>query len=332
MARKVTFITGQWADLPFTEVCRKAREFGYDGLEVACWGDHFDVLEGAKSKAYCDERRKILADNGLGCWALATHLAGQLTTDPNTDARSDGFCMDKSCWGDPEKKRVWAVEQMLAAADAAKNMGVEVVTGFMGSPIWHMWYSFPPASKKMIDDGFAMVREIWTPILEKFKKNGIKFALEVHPTEIAFDAWSAQRLLDEFDNDPTLGFNFDPSHLQWQGMDPVRFLRRFIDRVYHVHVKDVAVNMDGEAGLLGSHLEFGDLRRGWDFRSPGRGDVDFDGIVRVLNAGNYQGPLSVEWEDPGMDREYGAREACQFVRKVDFDPSKIAFDGAFETK
>jgi sugar phosphate isomerase/epimerase len=84
-----------------------------------------------------------------------------------------------------------------------------------------------------------------------------------------------------------------------------------------------------EAGVFGGHVEFGDARRFWDFRSLGRGSVDFEAIIRALNDINYDGPLSVEWEDSGMDREHGAREACEFVRKVDFAPSAVAFDAAF---
>ena len=123
--------------------------------------------------------------------------------------------------------------------------------------------------------------------------------------------------------------NFDPSHLLWQGVTPHIFLEDFIDRVYHVHVKDATVNLDGRNGILGSHIEFGDSRRGWNFRSPGRGDVDFESIVRVLNAYGYSGPLSVEWEDSGMDREYGAAEAVTFIKnKMDFQPSAIKFDEA----
>jgi sugar phosphate isomerase/epimerase len=151
----------------------------------------------------------------------------------------------------------------------------------------------------------------------------------VHPTEIAFDLITAGRALAAIDRREEFGFNFDPSHLLWQGVDPVEFLRSFPDRIYHVHVKDVAVQLNGRAGILGSHLPFGDPRRGWDFRSPGRGSVNFEEIIRTLNLLKYEGPLSVEWEDPGMDREAGAKEACQFVQNLDFTPSRAAFDAAF---
>ena len=165
-----------------------------------------------------------------------------------------------------------------------------------------------------------------------FDECGVKFALEVHPTEIAFDYYSTKKLLETFNYRPTLGINFDPSHLVWQGMDPALFLRDFADRVYHVHMKDVKVRLDGRAGILGSHLEFGDLRRGWNFVSLGHGNVNFDDITRELNACGYDGPLSVEWEDSGMERMYGAKEALEFTRRMNFEPSNVAFDAALKTE
>ena len=219
---------------------------------------------------------------------------------------------------------------MMATARAAKAMGVGVVNGFMGSPIWKAWYSFPPTPEEMIEAGFTKIFKLWTPIFDEFDRRGVKFALEVHPTEIAFDLYTADRLLTKFNRRATLGFNFDPSHLVWQGLEPHLFIREFADRIYHVHMKDAALTLDGKAGILGSHLPFGDLRRGWNFRSLGHGDVPFEEIIRELNAAGYQGPLSVEWEDMGMDREYGAKEACDFVRSINFSPSTTAFDKDFK--
>ncbi len=328
MARKVTLFTGQWADLPLAELAKKMAAFGYDGLELACWGDHFDLKLGAESKTYCDEKKGLLAQHGLGIWAISNHLAGQLICDPNFDARSDGFA-PKELAGNAEAKRQWGIQQMKYAAKAARNLGIDVVNGFTGSPIWHMIYSFPPTSKQMIAEGFDYFARTFNPVLDVFKENGVRFALEVHPTEIAFDIVTAARTLDVLKRRPEFGFNFDPSHLVWQMVCPVRFLREFNDRIYHVHVKDAKVTLDGKTGILASHLDFDEPGRGWNFRSPGHGDVNFEEIIRELNLINYQGPLSVEWEDCGMDREFGAADACKFVRGMDFASSKLQFDAAF---
>jgi len=331
MNRPVTLFTGQWADLPLAELAEKAASWGYDGLELACWGDHFDVEQAAKNKKYCQARKNLLADHGLQVWSISNHLAGQLICDPDNDSRTDLFAPKKLA-GNADAKRQWAVEQMKLAAVAAKNMGVKVVNGFTGSPIWHMLYSFPPVSDRMIDDGYAYFAELMNPILDVFQDNGVKFALEVHPTEIAFDIITAKRVLKALDNRPEFGFNFDPSHLYWQMVDPVRFLQEFPDRIYHVHMKDAAVTLDGYTGILGSHLNFGQPGRGWDFRSLGHGGVNFEAIIRELNRLGYRGPLSVEWEDCGMEREYGAKEACEFVHKHDFPSSSVQFDAAFDEK
>jgi len=234
--------------------------------------------------------------------------------------------------GDPERVNRRAAAALADTARAAQKLGVGVVNGFTGSSIWPYLYSFPPVSQKMIDDGFALLAERFHPILDVFGECGVKFALEVHPTEIAFDLYSAQRALETLDRREEFGFNFDPSHLIWQGVDPVEFIRAFPDRIYHVHMKDAIVKLDGRSGILGSHLNFGDARRGWDFRSLGRGGVNFEEIVRALNEIGYTGPLSVEWEDSGMDRDHGAKEACEFVKRIDFEPSRVAFHAAFDKR
>lgn len=329
MARPVTLFTGQWADLPLSELAKSASEMGYDGLELACWGDHMEVDKAAKDKDYCDAKHALLAEHGLKCWSISNHLCGQLVCDPNDDSRSDAFA-PPDCAGDAEKKRAWAVETMKNTARAARNMGLSVVNGFTGSSIWHMLYSFPPVSDAMIDEGFKYFAEMWNPIFDVFDECGVRFALEVHPTEIAFDIYTAQRALEAVGHRETFGFNFDPSHLHWQFVDPVEFINAFPDRIYHVHMKDAATTLDGKSGILSSHLNFGDHRRGWDFRSVGRGDIDFEPIIRVLNRIGYEGPLSVEWEDSGMDRIHGGRESCAFVKDLDFTPSNVAFDAAFD--
>ena len=328
MTRPITLFTGQFADIPLADLATKAKGWGYEGLELACWGDHVDVERAAKDLKYAKSRGEILADNGLKLFAISNHLAGQLVCDLNNDSRSDMFA-PKDCAGNAEKKRKWAVQTMKYTAKAAKNIGVKVVNGFTGSSIWHFLYSFPPVSDQMIEDGFAQFAKLWNPILDEFDKCGVKFALEVHPTEIAFDIVTARRALKAVGNRKAFGFNFDPSHLHWQMVDPVAFLKAFPDRIYHVHMKDAAVTLDGTSGILSSHLNFGTPGRGWDFRSLGRGQIKFEEIIRTLGAINYNGPLSVEWEDAAMDREFGAAEAAAFVKKLDFPKSDRVFDEAF---
>ncbi|MEA2012588.1 MAG: sugar phosphate isomerase/epimerase [Verrucomicrobiota bacterium] len=329
MSRPVTLFTGQWADLSIEEMCKKAESFGYDGLELACWGDHFEVDKA--DKTYCQAKIELLKKYNLNVYAISCHLAGQAVCD-RIDERHKAI-LPEYIWGngDAEGVRQRAAQEVIATAKAAKRLGVTVVNGFTGSSIWHMLYSFPPVSPEMIEAGYQDFADRWIHILDEFQKIGLKFALEVHPTEIAFDITSAERALEALNGHPAFGFNYDPSHLGYQGVDYIEFIHKFSDRIFHVHMKDVYWSMTPtKTGVFGGHTEFGELGRYWDFRSLGRGSVDFQEIIRALNKINYSGPLSVEWEDSGMDREHGAKEACDFVKNIDFPPSNIAFDGAFD--
>ena len=332
MARPVTLFTGQWADLSLEVLAEKASSWGYDGLELACWGDHFDVQKALSEPDYCKGRHELLARYGLKVWSISNHLVGQAVCD-NIDARHKAI-LPAHVWGngDAEGVRSRAAAEMEDTARAAAKLGVEVVNGFTGSSIWHLLYSFPPVSAGMIDEGYADFAKRWNPILDVFDEVGVRFGLEVHPTEIAFDLSSAQRAIDALDGRRAFGFNYDPSHFAYQGVDYVGFIRAFADRIYHVHMKDVWWSpVATRSGVFGGHLDFGHPDRHWDFRSLGRGGVDFEEIIRELNRIGYDGPLSVEWEDGGMDREHGAEEACDFVRAVDFKRSDRAFDAAFDS-
>ncbi len=326
--RPITICTGQFGDLPLSEVAEKMSAIGYEGLEIAI-ASHLNVHRYVEDAAYREEIQGILEKNHLHIWAISAHLAGQCVGDLY-DPRLDNFAPDALA-GKPEEIRQWGIEEVKTATKAAQMMGVKILTCFTGSPLWRYWYSYPQTTPQMIEEAYTKIKELWTPIFDYMDTCGVKFALEIHPTEIAFDYYSAKKLLEVFDYRPTLGFNFDPSHLLWQGMDPKLLIRDFPDRIYSVHMKDVKLNLDGRTGLLGSHLEFGDTRRGWNFVSLGHGDVDFDGIIRELNAIGYEGPLSVEWEDSGMERMFGAREAYEFTKKINFQPSEVAFDAALKT-
>jgi len=330
MSRAITLFTGQWADLSLDALAKMAADWGYDGLELACWGDHFEVDKALSNDKYCQSRHDILAKHGLKVWAISNHLVGQAVCDV-IDERH-GRILAPRIWkdgkGDVQGR---AAQEMIDTGKAAAKLGVKVVNGFTGSSIWPKIYAFPPTTDAEYEAGFKDFAARWKPILDEFKKAKVKFGLEVHPTEIAFDIFSAKKAVDAVKGHSAFGFNFDPSHLAWQLVDPVEFLREFGDRIFHTHMKDVFVDLEpGRAGILGSHLGFGNANRRWDFRSIGHGVVNFPAILRTLNAIGYDGPLSVEWEDPHMAREHGARESVEFLRKIQFPSAAAAFDKAFE--
>jgi sugar phosphate isomerase/epimerase len=329
MARPVTLFTGQWADLPLETLAAKAAAWGFDGLELACWGDHFEVDRALADSSYVESHRALLDRHGLLCLAIGAHLVGQAVCDP-IDARHEAI-LPPEVWGDgdPEGVRSRAAERLKDTARAAALLGVTQVNGFTGSAIWHLIYSFPPNDFADVERGYEDFAERWGPIIDVFDAEGVRFGLEVHPTEIAYDFVTTRKTLAAIGHRPGFGINLDPSHFAHQHLDPAAYALEFADRIYHVHVKDSEKRLDGRRSILASHLNFGEEARGWDFVSPGHGDVDFGELVRALNRIGYTGPLSIEWEDSGMDREWGARDALAFVRRVDFEPSAIAFDKAF---
>lgn len=345
MARPVTLFTGQWADLPLEKLAPLVKSMGYDGVELACWGDHFDVDAAASSKDYVKKKWELLQSHGLTCYAVSNHLVGQAVCD-RIDERHKAI-LPADVWGDgdPEGVRKRAAKKLITTAKAARAFfdarpagsaavaHPPVVNGFTGSSIWHSLYAFPPTSAAYWDAGFKDFGRRFGPILEAFEKVDVNFALEVHPTEIAFDTASAQRAVQAVGGHRRFGFNYDPSHLGYQGVDYVKFIRTFSTHIFHVHMKDVWWGHgDGTVGVFGGHAGFGDARRYWDFRSLGHGDIRFEDVIVALNDIGYRGPLSVEWEDIRMDRVHGATEAAAFVRKVDFPSSAVAFDAAFEKK
>ncbi len=343
MPRPVTLFTGQWADLSFETICEKASRFGYDGLELACWGDHFEVDKALADDGYVKGRWEMLGKHGLTCHAISAHLVGQAVCDLIDERHKAILPPDIYGDGEPEGVRQRAAKRMIETAHAARKFmdakphqdaasaKPAVVNGFTGSSIWHSIYAFPPTTQAYWDKGFKDFADRFGPILDSFDEANVNFALEVHPTEIAFDIATTHRAIEAVGEHKRFGFNFDPSHFGYQGVDYIQFIRTFGDRIFHMHVKDAWWGHgDGTVGVFGGHTDFADPRRFWDFRSPGRGDVKWEEIIVALNDVGYNGPLSVEWEDTRMDREHGAAEAASFVRKLDFKRSEIAFDAQFD--
>lgn len=333
-ANPVTLFTGQWADIPLREVAKLAATWGYDGLEIACSGEHLDVRRVIDDEHYLADRRRILEDHGLNVWAISHHLAGQAVCDDPIDFRHRAI-LSSRIWGDGDAEgvRARAADELKHTAIAARKLGIDTVVGFTGSRIWPYVAMFPPVPPDVIDAGYEDFARRWNPILDVFDSEGVRFAHEIHPGEIAYDYYTSLRALDALDHRQSFGFNWDPSHMMWQNVDPVAFITDFSDRIYHVDCKDTRLRKpNGRYGVLGSHLPWGDPRRGWDFVSTGHGDVPWEDCIRALRAADYTGPISIEWEDAGMDRLTGAEEALRFVRSLLWDRPAASFDAAFVQK
>jgi len=330
MPRPVILFTNGWTDLPLADLASRAADWGYAGLELCCWGDHFEVQRALSESDYISQKLDLLSGHDLQVPVLSNHRTGQAVCDP-IDIRHKAILPDY-VWGDgkPTGVRQRAAEEMAATFQAAQKLGASIVGGFTGSPLWSYVAGYPGPTPEIIAAGLQDFVKLWAPVLDVAREEGIRFAFEVHPGQIAFDLYSAEIVLDALHGRPEFGFTFDPSHLHWQGVDPIEFVRRFGDRIYHVHIKDAVLTLNGRSGVLNGYLPSGDPRRGWQFRSPGRGGIDWEGVIRVLNEVGYTGPLAVEFHDRGMDREAGAREACEFVKRLDFEPATPVGGGAFK--
>ncbi len=319
MARPIVLFSGQWTDLPLEELAQKAAEWGYQGFELCCWGDHFEVQRALSEDDYCQKKLDLLGRFDLQLAVLSNHRVGQAVCD-RIEPRHQRILPDY-VWGDGDGEgvRQRASEEMVATIRAAQKLGVSVVTGFTGSALWPGVQGYPQNNADEVADGLRAFARQWQPLLDVCQEAGVRFALEVHPGQVAYDLFSAEMVLDALDGREEFGFTLDPSHLHWQGVDPVEFVRRFPDRIFHVHMKDIALTLNGRSGILGSYLPYGDPRRGWEFRCPGHGGIDWEGLIRAFSAIGYDGPLAVEWSDASMHREFGAEEAYKFVKRLDFE-------------
>jgi sugar phosphate isomerase/epimerase len=331
MKRPITLFSGQFADLTVEDFAKRSADWGYDGVELACWGNHFNVPLALREPEYAKSVRTALDNENLVCTVLSSHLVSQAVGD-RVDARHQRL-LPATIWGDgePEGVRLRAEERMKDTARAAALFGADTIVGFTGSSIFHMFNGWPPISAAEVDAGYDDFAERWSRIMDVFEAEGVRFALEVMPGQIGYDIYTVHRALDAIGNRASFGINFDPSHLHWQMLDEVAFLREFSDRVYNVHIKDARRTLDGRRSILGSHLPSGHAERAWDFVSVGHGDVPFESIIRTLNDVGYDGPLAVEWEDSLMDRQIGAAESVEYLRRLSFDEPDSAWFSSFIT-
>jgi sugar phosphate isomerase/epimerase len=309
---KIGIFTALFGDWPLEKVARHVAGLGYEAVELPLWdgNGHASLKEllggGAKTL------KQMLADNGLAISALNHGVAGQLSMGPH-DSSTDVWAPGMN----PEQKIAWAVEQLKMAARAAGELGVPVVNGLIGSHVWDKWYIFPPANEKLYEEGFSLFAKRWNPVLDEFKKCGVKWGLEVHPTGIAYNIETAQAALAALDHRPEFGFNFDPSHLVWQLIDPVIFIKSFAGRIYHCHAKDGELQEDEvhRSGVIptGSWMR---PDRGFRFRVPGWGQVNWRRVITALVSAGYDYVLSFEHEDPVMSPEDGAEQAIRYLKPL----------------
>ncbi len=306
-------------------ITRWAGDLGYKGVQVPTWeAGLIDLEKAAESMDYCDELKGICAENGVEITELSTHLQGQLVAvAPAYDELFDMFAPGE-VHGDPRARQEWAVNQLLLAAKASRNLGLSAHVTFSGALLWHLMYSWPPRPPGIIDTGFAELAARWLPILDAFEEAGVDLCYEIHPGEDLHDGVSFERFLEATGNHARCNILYDPSHFMLQQLDYVQFIDIYHERIKMFHVKDAEFNPDGRQGVYGGYQDW--VNRAGRFRSLGDGQVDFSAIFSQFAKYGFDGWAVLEWECCLKHPEDGAREGVDFINHHIIRTTDKAFD------
>lgn len=320
MPRQLALFTGPWADQPLEAVAAKASDWGYQALDLACWGEHLAVQKALAEPAYCRSILDTLEQHELSLVAISNQSVGQAVSD-QLDARHQASLPDW-VWGngDPQGVAARAMQEMIDTARVAQQLGINLVVGATGSPFTAMHYGVPPATSAIIEAGWQAFSSRWRPILDAYAQLGCRFACEIGPAQTAFDQTTTEATLQALEGHPAFGLAFTPAALHWQGADPCEYVRAYGERIWHVLVQDAAVTLNSRSSLIGSLLPAGHPQRGWNYRTLGQGNIDWPTLMRALHHARYSGPLTLAYVDADIDRDYGAAESAPLLRRLSFEP------------
>ncbi len=316
MSLPVLLCTNSFRDLPLADLSVSAAEWGFDGFEAVLGPGHWDLDRISQNPAWLDQIRASLQQHRLDIPLIAAHGLTTVFGDPYGPHWRR--ILPASVWGegDPASVVARAQREFQKLIQSAERFGIGMISGFTGSPLWGRLWTYPAPDAAEVDAAFAQLASIWRPLLDLCLGSGVRFAVEIHPGQMAFDIPTAHRLLESLDGHQALGFVVDPAHMVWQGVDPVQFVREFADRIWHVHLKDVSNRLDGSTSLLNSCVLSQHAPRPVEYRLAGRGSVDWESLARMLNRIGYAGAVAVEGRDPHLDRSFAAAEGCQFGKRL----------------
>lgn len=309
----------------FENICKWAADLGYKGVQIPTGEDRLiDLKTAAESKTYCDDLKGRAADCGVEISELSTHLQGQLVAvHPVYDAQFDAFAPD-AVKKNPKARQEWAVQQLKWAAQASRNLGIDVHVTFSGALIWHTMYPWPQRPKGLVEAGFKELAARWQPILDVYEDNGIDLCYELHPGEDLHDGVTFERFREATGNHQRVNMLYDPSHYILQQMDYLAHIDIYHEFIKMFHVKDAEFNPTGRSGVYGGYQDW--VNRPGRFRSPGDGQVDFKNIFSKLSQYGYDGWAVMEWECCIKSPEQGAREGAPFIQKHIIEVTEKAFD------
>lgn len=322
------FLAQFMGDAPFNTMenaCRWMADAGYKGVQIP--SDNpvcMDLKLAAESKTYCDAFKGQCAEWGVEITELSTHIQGQLVAvHPAYDTAFDAFA-PKHLHGKPDARQAWAVEQVMFAAKASQNLGLDRSVSFPGALVWPYMYPWPQRPAGLVEEGFKELAKRWRPILDYYDECGVDVCYEIHPGEDLHDGVTFERFLKEVNNHPRCNILYDPSHFILQQLDYLSFIDHYHDRIRMFHVKDAEFRPNGKSGIYGGYQDWVD--RPGRFRSLGDGQIDFKAIFAKLAGYDFDGWAVVEWECALKHPEDGAREGAQFVKDHMIRVTDKAFD------
>lgn len=312
-------------------ICTWAAGLGFTGVQIPTWDPRCINLQlAAESKTYCDELKGMVNNCGLEITELSTHLQGQLVAvHPAYEELFNAFA-PKEVHGNNAARTEWAVQQLLYAAKASRNLGLTAMPTFSGSLLWHTFHPWPQRPQGLVETGFTELARRWTPILNAFEESGVDVCYEIHPGEDLFDGITYEMFLEKVNNHPRACLLYDPSHFVLQQLDYLQYIDFYHERIRAFHVKDAEFNPTGKQGTFGGYQ--GWLNRAGRYRSPGDGQIDFKTIFSKLTQYGYCGWAVMEWECCIKHPEDGAREGCAFIKKNIIRVTEKAFDDFARTE
>ncbi|MBB1309749.1 sugar phosphate isomerase/epimerase [Pseudoalteromonas sp. SR41-8] len=319
------FISDEAPFNSFATICQWAANLGYKAIQLPTANSRiFDLEKAAQSQDYCDEVTSIAAQAGLTISELSTHLQGQLVAvHPAYDEMFDNFA-PQALRGDPIARTKWAINQLMMAAKASKNLGLKSHVTFSGALLWHTFYPWPQRPKGLVEQGFQELAKRWLPILNYFDEMDVDVCYELHPGEDLHDGVTFERFLAATNNHPRVNILYDPSHFILQQLDYLSFIDIYHHRIKAFHVKDAEFNPNGRGGIYGGYQDWQD--RPGRFRSLGDGQIDFKSIFSKLTQYGFDGWAVLEWECCIKHPEDGAKEGAQFIKEHLIRPTAKAFD------
>lgn len=322
------FLAQFMGDAPFDTMenaCRWMAAAGYKGVQVP--SDNpvcIDLKRAAESKDYCDELKGRCREWGVEITELSTHIQGQLVAvHPAYDTAFDAFA-PPHLHGNPGARQEWAVQQVMYAAKASQNLGLDRSVSFPGALVWPFMYPWPQRPAGLVEEGFRELARRWRPILDYYDECGVDICYEIHPGEDLHDGVTFERFLEEVDGHSRCNILYDPSHFILQQLDYLAFIDHYHDRIRMFHVKDAEFRPNGKSGIYGGYQ--GWVERPGRFRSLGDGQIDFGAIFSKLAGHDFDGWAVVEWECALKHPEDGAREGAKFVSDHIIRVTDKAFD------